>query len=64
MAKQILFSDDARKKMLEGVEKIAHAVRSTMGPSGKAVVSRRGRDCLAASCLGVPRAHQAHETAI
>jgi chaperonin GroEL len=38
MAKQILFSDDARKKMLEGVEKIARAVRSTMGPSGKAVV--------------------------
>jgi chaperonin GroEL len=38
MAKQILFSDDARKKMLQGVEKIAYAVRSTMGPSGKAVI--------------------------
>jgi chaperonin GroEL len=38
MSKQILFSDDARKKMLAGVEKIAHAVRATMGPSGKTVV--------------------------
>jgi len=38
MAKQILYSDDARKKMLVGVEKIAHAVRATMGPSGKAVI--------------------------
>jgi len=38
MAKQILFSDDARKKMKEGVDKLANATRVTLGPKGRSVV--------------------------
>lgn len=38
MAKQIMFSDDARAKLLLGVKKLADAVRVTMGPKGQNVV--------------------------
>ncbi len=38
MAKQLLFDDDARKKVLQGVEKLADAVAVTMGPTGRNVV--------------------------
>ncbi|UPT72658.1 MAG: chaperonin GroEL [Elusimicrobiota bacterium] len=38
MAKQIIFSDDARKKMKDGVDKLANAVKVTLGPKGRAVV--------------------------
>ncbi len=38
MGKQILYTDDARKKILHGVERLADAVRVTMGPSGKSVI--------------------------
>ncbi|MFA6521785.1 MAG: chaperonin GroEL, partial [Candidatus Gracilibacteria bacterium] len=38
MAKQIIFSDEARAKLLEGVKKLADAVRVTMGPKGQNVV--------------------------
>lgn len=38
MAKQIMFSDDARAKLLAGVKKLADAVRVTMGPKGQNVV--------------------------
>ena len=31
MAKQLLFNDDARKKMLSGVEQISRAVKVTLG---------------------------------
>ena len=37
MAKQLLFADAARK-MLEGVEKLAHAVGITLGPTGRNVI--------------------------
>ncbi len=36
--KQLLFQDKARKKILEGVEELANAVRVTLGPRGKNVV--------------------------
>ena len=32
MAKQLVYSEDARKKMLSGVEQIARAVKVTLGP--------------------------------
>ena len=32
MAKQLLFSEDARKKLLSGVEQISKAVKVTLGP--------------------------------
>lgn len=38
MPKQLLFDDSARARMLAGVEKLAHAVSVTMGPTGKNVI--------------------------
>ena len=38
MAKQIIFSDDARNKMKEGVDKLANATKVTLGPKGRSVV--------------------------
>ena len=38
MAKQLLFEDHARAKMLQGVEKLAQAVAVTMGPTGRNVI--------------------------
>jgi len=38
MAKQLLYSDDARRKILAGVEQLAAAVKVTLGPKGRNVV--------------------------
>src|SRR5438874_9701226 len=38
MAKQLLYTDDARKKLLTGAEKLAHAVGLTLGPTGRNVI--------------------------
>ena len=38
MAKQLLFSDAARRKMFEGVDVLAHAVGTTLGPTGRNVI--------------------------
>jgi len=38
MAKQIIFAEDARKHMKEGVDKLANATKITLGPRGRAVV--------------------------
>ena len=38
MAKEIKFSEDARSKMLAGVDKLANTVKSTIGPKGRNVV--------------------------
>ena len=38
MAKEIKFSEDARAKMLAGVDKLANTVKSTIGPKGRNVV--------------------------
>ena len=38
MPKQLLFSDAARRKMLEGVDILAHAVGTTLGPTGRNVI--------------------------
>ncbi|MDE5014590.1 chaperonin GroEL, partial [Francisella tularensis subsp. holarctica] len=37
-AKQVLFSDVARAKMLDGVNTLANAVKVTLGPNGRYVV--------------------------
>ncbi|MCC6759178.1 MAG: chaperonin GroEL [Candidatus Omnitrophica bacterium] len=37
-AKQLLFGDEARRKILAGVEKLARAVKVTLGPKGRNVV--------------------------
>jgi chaperonin GroEL len=38
MAKEILFSEDARRAMLRGVDALANAVKVTLGPKGRNVV--------------------------
>src|ERR671929_2272836 len=38
MAKQLLYTDDARKKLLAGADKLAKAVGSTLGPTGRNVI--------------------------
>ena len=38
MAKQLLFEDNARQRMLKGINKLADAVAVTMGPTGRNVI--------------------------
>ena len=38
MAKQLLFDESARHSLLRGVEKLARAVKSTLGPAGRNVI--------------------------
>ena len=38
MSKQIIYSEDARKKIKLGIDKVANAVRVTMGPKGRNVL--------------------------
>ncbi|WP_208422848.1 chaperonin GroEL [Latilactobacillus fragifolii] len=38
MAKEIKFSEDARSKMLAGVDQLANTVKTTLGPKGRNVV--------------------------
>nr|NDG60131.1 molecular chaperone GroEL [Betaproteobacteria bacterium] len=40
-AKQVLFSDDARARMVNGVNILANAVKVTLGPKGRNVVLER-----------------------
>jgi chaperonin GroEL len=42
MAKKILFNEKARNKLLSGINKLANAVRITLGPKGRAVVLDKG----------------------
>ncbi|MCS7200579.1 MAG: chaperonin GroEL [Patescibacteria group bacterium] len=42
MAKQIIFDERARKKLLRGINKLANAVIVTLGPKGRAVVLDKG----------------------
>jgi chaperonin GroEL len=37
-AKEVRFSDDARVRMMRGVNILAHAVKVTLGPKGRNVV--------------------------
>lgn len=41
MAKQIAYSEEARKKLLDGVDKLAKAVSTTLGPKGRNVAIDR-----------------------
>ncbi|MBI2644268.1 MAG: chaperonin GroEL [Candidatus Wildermuthbacteria bacterium] len=42
MAKQILFGEEARRKLKAGVDKVANAVKVTLGPKGRNVVLEEG----------------------
>src|SRR5438067_9680916 len=41
-AKQLVYADEARQKLLAGVGKLARAVRSTLGPRGRNAVLDKG----------------------
>ena len=41
MAKQMMFSQDARQQVLTGLTKLADAVRVTMGPTGRNVIMQK-----------------------
>ncbi len=41
MPKQLMFSQDARQQILEGVSKLAGAVKITMGPTGRNVILQK-----------------------
>ena len=40
-AKQLIFGDEARQKMLIGINKLAEAVTTTLGPKGRNVALER-----------------------
>lgn len=42
MAKQILFGEEARRKLHDGITKSARAVKATLGPRGRNVVLEKG----------------------
>lgn len=42
MAKEIRYSKDARREMLKGVDTLANAVKTTLGPKGRNVVLDKG----------------------
>lgn len=42
MAKDILYAEDARKKIQTGVDKLANTVKVTLGPKGRNVVLEKG----------------------
>ena len=42
MAKQLVFNEDARNGLKKGVDLLANAVKTTLGPKGRAVVLERG----------------------
>ena len=40
-AKEVIFGDDSRKKLLAGIDILANAVKSTLGPKGRNVAFER-----------------------
>src|SRR3989344_1862994 len=42
MAKQIAFNENAREALKKGIDKLAEAVKMTLGPRGRAVVIEKG----------------------
>lgn len=42
MSKKIIFNEDARKQLKRGIDKVANAVRVTIGPRGRNVVLDKG----------------------
>ena len=40
-AKDVIFGDDSRKKLLAGIDILANAVKSTLGPKGRNVAFER-----------------------
>ena len=49
-AKKIAYDNDAREKILQGIRKLAKAVKVTLGPSGRVVILEKS--------FGSPHRHQ------
>ena len=45
MAKIIEYNEEARRKLLSGVNKLANAVKVTLGPKGRNVVIDKKFEC-------------------
>ena len=41
MAKQLLFQEEAQRKILKGIEKLAKTVKITLGPGGRNVILKK-----------------------
>ena len=50
MAKQIIYGEEARKKLIEGIDAVANAVKVTLGPAARTVVLEKS--------WGKPHHHQ------
>ena len=46
MAKEIKYDMDARDLLKKGVDELANAVKVTLGPKGRNVISRRNSELL------------------
>lgn len=57
-AKDIRFEDDARARMMAGVDKLANAVCVTMGPRGRNVILEQGHAAPRSTKDGVTVAHE------
>jgi len=57
-AKEVRFGDDARTKMLKGVNVLANAVKVTLGPKGRNVVLDKSFGAPTITKDGVPIASQ------
>jgi chaperonin GroEL len=44
MAKQLIYEAEARDKLRAGVDKLANAVKITLGPKGRNVILERRRN--------------------
>jgi len=64
MAKEIIFSDQARNKLATGVQKLADAVKVTMGPRGRNVLIQKsfGAPTLTKDGVSVAREIELQET--
>ena len=60
--KQLAFEQDARKALLSGVEKLARAVKSTLGPRGRNAILDKGWGAPTVTKDGVTVAGQVHST--
>ena len=63
MSKTIIYNDNARAALKRGVDKLANAVKVTLGPKGKAVVFERGTPIFSLDGVTVAREIQLKDQA-
>src|SRR5215207_727641 len=60
MAKELKFGEDARARLLDGVDQLAEAVRSTLGPKGRNVIIEKITGSPVVTNDGVTSAREIH----